>query len=146
MEAFVNKRSTVFLTHCGVFNVVVPLGRSHEMSLLPEYIITPNTGTYLVPPGEKRMELLPPGLVNFFWLIADKVEVSFFESPKKLVERNYIKPDPNVKEVIGHNAALDEDIEQKVQSLGYHYSYRTQKHYHIYQQCSKLNSQTIVSV
>ena len=106
------REAQFFLAHCGVFNVVVPLGRSHEISLLPEYIITPNTGTYLVPPGEKRMELLPPGLVNFFRLIADKIEVSFFESPKKLVERNYIKPDPNVEEVIGHNAALDEDIEQ----------------------------------
>ena len=106
------REAQFFLAHCGVFNILVPLGRSREISLLPEYVITPNTGTYLVPPGEKRMELLPPGLVNFFRLIADQIEVSFFESPKKLVERNYIKPDPNVEKVIGHNAALDEDIEQ----------------------------------
>lgn len=106
------REAQFFLAHCGVFNVLVPLGRSHKISLQPEYVITPNAGTYLVPPGEKRMELLPPGLVSFIRALADQVEVSFFESLKKLEERDYIEPEPNVEEVIGHNAALDEDIEQ----------------------------------
>ena len=90
----------------------MPLGRSREISLPSEYVIVPKAGTYIVPANEERMELLPPGLVNFIRLLADAFEVSFLESLKKLEGRDYIKPKPNMEEVIGHSAALDEDIKQ----------------------------------
>ena len=45
--------------------LLMPLGRSHEISLPLEYVIVPEAGTYTMPANEERMELLPPGLVNF---------------------------------------------------------------------------------
>ena len=106
------REAQFFLAHCGVFNILVPLGRSREISLPSEYVIVPKAGTYTVPANEERMKLLPPGLVNFIRLLADAFEVSFLESLKKLEGRDYIKPEPNMEEVIGHSAALDEDIKQ----------------------------------
>ena len=106
------REAQFFLAHCGVFNILVPLGRSSEFTLQPEYIIAPIPGTYVVPPSEKRMELLPPGLVSFIRVLADQTEVSCFESLRKLETRSFMKPEPNMEEVIGRSAALDKDIEE----------------------------------
>ena len=106
------REAQFFLAHCGVFNILVPLGRSSEFTLQPQHVITPNSGTYVVPPGEKRLELLPPGLVTFIRVLADQVEVSCLEGLRKLETRSYIKPEPNMEEVIGRSAALDKDIEE----------------------------------
>ena len=70
-------------------------------------------GTYSIPPGNERMKLLPPGLVTFFRLLADISEVHFLLQPEKLeAHGEWIEPAIEKGEAVGHNVALDEDIEQ----------------------------------
>ena len=78
------REAQFFLAHCGVFNIIVPLGRSREMSFSQECLIAPVKGTYSIPPGDERMKSLPPGLVTFFRLLADSSEVHFLLQPEKL--------------------------------------------------------------
>ena len=106
------REAQFFLAHCGVFNVVVPLGRSHEMPFSHDCLLLPKRGTYSIPPGEDRIKLLPPGIMTFFRLLADCTEVSFLLKPKKLEDRDWVEPSSEKKDVIAHDSGLDEDIEQ----------------------------------
>ena len=107
------REAQFFLAHYGVFNIVVPLGRSHEVSFFQECLIAPMKGTYSIPPGNQRMKLLPPGLMTFFRLLADCSEVQFLVQPEKLEARGeWVEPPLEREETIGHNVAIDEDIEQ----------------------------------
>lgn len=106
------REAQFFLAHCGVFNVVVPLGKSRGVLFPQECIITPMEGTCLIPPDEERMKLLPPGIMIFFRLLADCSEVDFLVKPKKLEAHSWIEPSSEKELVVGHNQALEEDIEQ----------------------------------
>lgn len=106
------REAQFFLAHCGVINIIVPLGRSREISLPQDCIITPKKGTYSIPSDEDRLALLPPGIMTFFRLLADCSEVNFLVKPQKLETHSWIEPSSEKELVIGHNTALDEDIEQ----------------------------------
>ena len=106
------REAQFFLAHCGVFNIIVPLGKSHGVNLQEECIIAPVKGTYSIPAGEDRLKHLPPGVMTFFRLLADCKEVSFLVQPKKIEEHSWIEPRPEREKVVGYNAALDQDIEQ----------------------------------
>lgn len=106
------REAQFFLAHCGVFNIIVPLGKSHGVSLQQDCIIVPVKGTYSIPPGEDRLKHLPSGVMTFFRLLADCSEVNFLVQPKKLEDQDWIEPSSEQEKIIGHNTALDQDIEQ----------------------------------
>ena len=106
------REAQFFLAHCGVFNIIVPLGKSHGVYLQEECIIAPVKGTYSIPSGEDRLKQLPPGVMTFFRLLADCKEVNFLVQPKKIEEQGWIEPPPDREKVVGYNTALDQDIEQ----------------------------------
>lgn len=106
------REAQFFLAHCGVFNIIVPLGKSRGVSFPQECIIAPIKGTYSIPPDEERLKLLPPGIMTFFRLLADCSEVNFLVKPKKLETHSWIEPSSDKELVLGHNQTLDEDIEQ----------------------------------
>lgn len=109
------REAQFFLAHCGVFNIIVPLGRSREVPLPASSCIHPCSGTYKVPAADKRLALLPRGMVTFFHLMSDRADVTFFETPKHYEEYTsrigYIQPDTKAQCVIGANPALDTDID-----------------------------------
>jgi len=105
------REAQFFLAHCGVFNIIVPLGKSHGVSLQQDCIIAVK-GTYSIPPGEDRLKQLPSGVMTFFRLLADCSEVNFLVQPKKLEDQEWIEPSSEQEKIIGHNTALDQDIEQ----------------------------------
>ena len=106
------REAQYFLAHCGVFNILVPLGRSRWIALQTENILLPCDGVLTMPENKDRMNFLPLGLRTFLYLLADCEEVNFLQLPKKFEEIDWIEPLSEIEAVIGHTFALDQDIDR----------------------------------
>ena len=104
------REAQFFLAHCGVFNILVPLGQSRLVSLQSKSLVHPSGGILTIPESGNRMKLLPPGVCTYLFLLADLAETNFFQLPSKVQETTWIDPQPEKEKVIGANFALDQDV------------------------------------
>ena len=104
------REAQFFLAHCGVFNILVPLGQSRLVSLQSKSLVHPSEGILTIPESGNRMKLLPPGVCTYLFLLADLAETNFFQLPSKVQETTWIDPQPEKEKVIGANFALDQDV------------------------------------
>lgn len=105
-----------FLIHLGAINILVKLTPSKDFELPMQFHISPQCGSYHIPPESARKALLPQGILSIFQLLAQINEKKWLEAPESIYrpfEKKAIsQPAASVAAAYGIMSGRESEVDQ----------------------------------